>query len=432
MEIALYIWDFLVIGLLLLGITLGSSWITRLPLSYALIYLITGIFLGPYGFNIIDLKPDAEFLERLTEIVVLVSLFSCGIKMNRPLTWSAWHSTIRLIGLLMPLSIAAIAGVAHFALGIGWGAAILLGAILSPTDPVLASEVQLVHTNDPNELRFGLTSEGGLNDALAFPFVYFGLYLLDDENWQAWLGDWLRIDLIWGIFAGILGGILVAKLIGALERRSRRLASIEEEVEDLIALATILLTYSLTEMINGYGFLAVFVAGVTVRRNRSIRADKKASQLHFTGLLERLLEIGTILLVGVLLRWEPIVTFGGQALLIALALILLIRPIATWISTLGDDLRPATRLLFGWFGIRGVGSLYYMAYALSEGLPEDLGAQISWITVFTVALSVVIHGMSATPLMNWYEQRFGHESRMDPETLTNQLDNDLEDNPKTL
>lgn len=426
MEIALYIWDFLVIGLLLLGITLGSSWITRLPLSYALIYLVSGLLLGPYGFNIINLKPDAEFLERLTEIVVLVSLFACGIKMNRPLSWSAWNSTVRLIGLLMPLSIAALAVVAHWFLGMGWGAAILLGAILAPTDPVLASEVQLVHTDDPNELRFGLTSEGGLNDALAFPFVYFALYLLDDENWKNWFIDWLRVDLVWGIFAGIFGGILVAKLIGALEKQSRRRGNIEEEVEDLIALATIALTYAFTEIINGYGFLAVFVAGVTVRRNRSMQPDKKASQLHFTGLLERLLEIGTILLVGVLLRWEPLVTYGGQALLIAFALIFLIRPIATWISTMGDQLRPATRLLFGWFGIRGVGSLYYMSYALSEGLPEDLAAQISWITLFTVALSVVIHGISATPLMHWYERRFGQENRMEPETLEAELDSDLE------
>ena len=138
------------------------------------------------------------------------------------------------------------------------------------------------------------------------------------------------------------------------------------------------------------------------------------------------MEIGTILLVGVLLRWEPLVTYGGQALLIAFALIFLIRPIATWISTMGDQLRPATRLLFGWFGIRGVGSLYYMSYALSEGLPEDLAAQISWITLFTVTLSVVIHGISATPLMHWYERRFGQENRMEPETLEAELDSDLE------
>nr|RNJ70620.1 MAG: sodium:proton antiporter [Leptolyngbya sp. IPPAS B-1204] len=421
-----HIWDFLVIGLLLLGVTLGSSWITRLPLSYALIYLIAGIFLGPYGFGIIDLSPDAEFLERLTEIVVIVSLFACGIKMNRPLNPWAWHSTVRLIGLLMPLTIGAIALLAHFGLGYDWGAAILLGAILAPTDPVLASEVQLTDTDDHNELRFGLTSEGGLNDALAFPFVYFGLYWLKDNQWDNWFKSWVAVDLIWAITAGIAGGIVVARIINALSKRLRRTYGVEEEMEDLIALATILITYALTEAINGYGFLAVFVAGVFVRRSRSLDSEEKTSQLHFTGLMERLLEVGTILLVGAMLRIEPVFTYGGQTLLIAGALIFLIRPIATWISTIGDNLRPTTRLLFGWFGIRGVGSLYYLTYALSDGIPDEIASPLSWITFFTVTLSVIIHGISATPLMNWYEKRFGQENRLEPETLEEEVDREAD------
>ncbi|MBF2050656.1 MAG: cation:proton antiporter [Leptolyngbya sp. IPPAS B-1204] len=426
MSIDSHIWDFLVIGLLLLGVTLGSSWITRLPLSYALIYLIAGIFLGPYGFGIIDLSPDAEFLERLTEIVVIVSLFACGIKMNRPLNPWAWHSTVRLIGLLMPLTIGAIALLAHFGLGYDWGAAILLGAILAPTDPVLASEVQLTDTDDHNELRFGLTSEGGLNDALAFPFVYFGLYWLKDNQWDNWFKSWVAVDLIWAITAGIAGGIVVARIINALSKRLRRTYGVEEEMEDLIALATILITYALTEAINGYGFLAVFVAGVFVRRSRSLDSEEKTSQLHFTGLMERLLEVGTILLVGAMLRIEPVFTYGGQTLLIAGALIFLIRPIATWISTIGDNLRPTTRLLFGWFGIRGVGSLYYLTYALSDGIPDEIASPLSWITFFTVTLSVIIHGISATPLMNWYEKRFGQENRLEPETLEEEVDREAD------
>jgi NhaP-type Na+/H+ or K+/H+ antiporter len=182
----IYILDLLVIGLLLLAVTLGSGWISRLPLSYALIYLIVGIFLGPYGVRLIQLRPDAQFLERLTEFVVIISIYSCGLKMNRPLKPWAWRTTARSIGLLMPISILAIAAICHWFLGWNWGAAILLGAILAPTDPVLASEVQLSHIGDRDELRFGLTSEGGLNDALAFPFVYFGIYLFKDSNWENW------------------------------------------------------------------------------------------------------------------------------------------------------------------------------------------------------------------------------------------------------
>jgi NhaP-type Na+/H+ or K+/H+ antiporter len=417
MPIDSHIWDFLVIGLILLGVTLGSSWISRLPFSYALIYLIAGVFLGPYGVRIIDLHPGAEFLERLTEIVVIVSLFACGIKMNRPLNFWAWHSTVRLIGLLMPITIAAVAGVGHFLIGMDWGAAILLGAILAPTDPVLASEVQLAHTDDRNELRFGLTSEGGLNDALAFPFVYFGLYLLRDANWQNWFPFWVGVDLLWAIFGGILGGVVVAKAVNTLDKLSRRAYGIEAEMEDLVALATILLAYSLTEMINGYGFLAVFVAGVMTRRSRALERERKTSQLHFTELLERMLEVGTILLLGSMLRVEPLQAYGGQALLVAGLLIFLIRPLGTWMSTIGDNLRPTTRWLYGWFGVRGVGSLYYLSYALSDGVTGQIGAQLSWITFFTVTLSMVLHGTSATPLMNWYEKRFGAENRLEPESL---------------
>jgi NhaP-type Na+/H+ or K+/H+ antiporter len=410
-----HILDLLVVGLILLGVTLGSSWITRLPLSYALIYLVAGVLLGPYGLNIIDITPEAAFLEQLTEIVVIVSLFSCGVKMNRPPNSWAWNSTIRLIGLLMPISILSIAAVAHWLLGMNWGAAVLLGAILAPTDPVLASEVQIAHHHDRNELRFGLTSEGGLNDALAFPFVFFGLYWLKDNHWENWFASWTGIDLIWAIAAGIGGGIVVTKAINMLGKRFRKNYGVEEEMEDLIALATILLSYSLTEIIHGYGFLAVFVAGIMVRRSRSLQSEKKVSQLHFTGQLERLLEVGTILLLGSLLRIEPALKYGGQALLVAGLLLFVIRPIGAWISTTGGNLRPYTRLLFGWFGIRGVGSIYYLSYALGEGVSGEIGSQISWITYMVIVLSVILHGISATPLMNWYEKKLDKERIEVPE-----------------
>jgi len=214
----IYILDLLVLGILLLAVSLGSGWIERLPLSYALIYLLVGILLSPYGLNLIQLRPEADFLQRSTELVVLISLFSCGLKMNRPLNPWAWNSTGRLIGLLMPISIFATAGIGHWVLRLEWGVAILLGAILAPTDPVLASEVQLDDPQDKDELRFGLTSEGGLNDALAFPFVYFGLHWLENDQWQTWFVSWVLVDLLWAIAAGLFMGVAIAKLLGWLEQ----------------------------------------------------------------------------------------------------------------------------------------------------------------------------------------------------------------------
>nr|WP_293351386.1 MULTISPECIES: sodium:proton antiporter [unclassified Microcoleus] len=399
-----YILNLLVIGILLLTVTLGSGWISRLPVSYALIYLIVGIGLGPYGVKLVELRPEAQFLERLTEFVVIVSLFSCGLKMNRPLQLWAWNSTARLLGFLMPISIFAVAAIAHWFVKLDWGPAILLGAILAPTDPVLASEVQLADIDDRDELRFGLTSEGGLNDALAFPFVYFGIYALKDGNLPNWFSQWVAVDLLWATAAGIVMGILVAKAVTWIDRRLQRYRPADELMEDFIALSTILLTYSLTEVVNGYGFLAVFVAGIVVQRSYR-DPEKPLSQLHFTERIEKLMEVGTILILGSMLRLEALVAHGSYALLIAGLLIFLIRPVGAWISTIGSRLHPASRWLCGWFGIRGVGSIYYLTYAFGHGLKGEIGEKIAWITFTTIVISVIVHGISATPLMNWYERR---------------------------
>jgi NhaP-type Na+/H+ or K+/H+ antiporter len=175
-------------------------------------------------------------------------------------------------------------------------------------------------------------------------------------------------------------------------------------MEDFVGLSIILLTYSLTELVNGYGFLAVFVAGITTQRCCH-NTEKKNSQLEFTETLEKLSEIGTILLLGSLLRIEPIVKYGGQGLTIAFLLLFVIRPIGAWISTIGQNTNPIRPWLLGWFGIRGVGSLYYLFYSLGAGLKSEVGEQISWITLITVVISIVLHGITSTPLMNWYNRR---------------------------
>jgi NhaP-type Na+/H+ or K+/H+ antiporter len=413
-----YILELLVIGLLLLFVTLGSGLISRLPLSYALIYLIVGIILSPYGFNLIQLRPDAEFLERLTEFVVIVSLFSCGLKMNRPLQFWAWNSTIRLIGFLMPITIFAVAAVGYFCLNLNWGAAILLGAILAPTDPVLASEAQLTDPEDRDGLRFGLTSEGGLNDALAFPFVYFGLRWLKDDNWQNWFKEWVAVDVVWAIAAGLVMGVVVAKAIVWLDRRLQQAVAVDAIMEDFVALSIILVTYSLTELVNGYGFLAVFVAGIVSQRSYR-DPEKRFSQLEFTETIEKLMEVGIVLLLGSLLRVEQILQFLPQSLLVAGLLFFVIRPLGVWISTMGERNTPIRRFLFGWFGIRGVGSLYYLFYALGEGLKDNLGEQLAWITFTTIVLSVVLHGTSSTPIMNWYKRHSENRKQKFAQLLKN-------------
>jgi NhaP-type Na+/H+ or K+/H+ antiporter len=404
-----YILILLVISLLLLGVTWGSGWISRLPLSYALIYLGVGIILSPYGLNIINLRPNTEFLERLTELVVIVSLFGCGLKMNRQLNLTSWNITVRLIAGLMPFSIFAVAILTHFLLKLSWGEAILFGAILAPTDPVLASEVQLNHPHDPDELRFGLTSEGGLNDALAFPFVYFGIHWLKDENWQNWFKQWVVIDLIWAIFAGIVMGIIITQSIVWIDKKLLKVRPTNDIMEDFIAISIVLATYSLTELVNGYGFLAVFVAGIVARKSYKEEA-KPFSQLEFIEQIEKLLEVATILLLGSLLRIEPIIKYIPAAILIAGLLTFVVRPLGAWLFTMGTRYHNLKRLLLGWFGIRGVGSIYYLTYALGEGLQGPVGELMAWSVYIIVTVSIIIHGISSTPLMNWYEKHINQQS----------------------
>ena len=412
----IYILNLLVVGLLLLFVTLGSGVIARSPFSYAIIYLLVGIAIGPYGFGLVELRRDGifntELLKRLTEFVVIVSVFGCGLKISRPFKLAAWDTTLRLIGILMPISIFAIAAIGKFLLGMDWAGAILLGAILAPTDPVLASALQLKDTSDNDELRFGLTSEGGLNDALAFPFVYFGLYALKDDNWNNWIKDWVGVDLIWAIGSAIIMGFLVAKAIVWLDTKIKERHPVDDLMEDFIALSTVFLTYALTEIVNGYGFLAVFIAGLVMQKSYHHDPEKPLAQLEFIEQVEKLLEIGTILLLGTILLYQPIVNFAPQSILVILLLFFLVRPLGVFLSTIGkktiyphrQKFYPQKRWIFGWFGIRGVGSLYYLAYAFDNGLKGELAEQIAWITYTTVVVSVLVHGISATPSKNWYSK----------------------------
>ena len=214
------------------------------------------------------------------------------------------------------------------------------------------------------------------------------------------------VDLVWAIAMGIVGGFVVARIVRWIDRRLQKFHAVDGLMEDFIALSTILIAYAFTEIINGYGFLAVFVAGMAMRR----RADpeKTMSQLHFVERLEKLSEIGIILVVGSMLRKEPMLAYAGEGLLVAGFLLFLIRPIGAWISTIGLPVDAATRWLYGWFGVRGVGSVYYLSYALSSGLKETAGERVAWISLWTIVISVVLHGVTTTPIMKWYERNIEH------------------------
>ncbi len=430
----------IIFGTLLIAKTLMGSFISRLPLSAAMVYLGVGVAIGPLGLGLIrlDALKDVVLLERLTEIAVLISLFTSGLKLELPLKDRRWRIPLQLASVSMVVTVGAITAVGVYLLGLSLGASVLLGAILAPTDPVLASDVQVANPGDRDRLRFGLTGEGGLNDGTAFPFIMLGLGLLglhelgDSSGFTGISGfagwRWWVVDVAWAVFGGLGLGYALGALVGRaiIYLRTRHLEALGSD--EFIALGLIALTYGLALLSLAYGFLAVFAAGLALRRIDATPAptevsDSEKSALsegdreatgtdapahlmqevqRFNTQLESFAEVGIVLAVGVLLAT---VQFRAEVLWFIPLLFLVIRPAAVAIGLVGTPVRGSQRRLMAWFGIRGIGSLYYLFYAISHEIEPALAQRLLSITLAVVMASVIAHGLSVTPLMRRYEDK---------------------------
>lgn len=421
-----------IIGALLIGMALIVSLLKRLPLTSALLYLLVGVGLGPVGVDLIRIDPvqSAVLLERVAEIAVLISLFTTGLKLRAPFT-KRWLLPLRLATVSMIVTIALVMLAGIYGLGLPIGAAILLGAILAPTDPVLASDVQVAHTGDRDRLRFGLTGEAGLNDGSAFPFVMLGLGLLGLHELGANGWRWVIVDIMWAVAGGLaigwLLGMLVARLVLYLRREHREAVGLD----DFLALGLIALSYGGALLLHTYGFLAVFAAGLALRRterkasgerpdeeiveaaqtgeNKEVATDKQKAPaymaqavLGFNEQLERIAELTVVLLLGGMLTTRYL---SSDALWLAPLLFLVIRPLSVALGLAGSGSDRWQRGLMSWFGIRGAGSIYYLMYAIHHGLAPDLAGRLTALTFTLVAASIIVHGITVTPLMNRYQQQ---------------------------
>ena len=424
----------IIVGTLLIAKTLGGSFISRLPLSAAMLYLGVGVAIGPLGLGLIrlDALKNVALLERLTEVAVLISLFTAGMKLELPLRDARWRIPVQLATLSMLVTVACVTAVGVFALGLSLGASVLLGALLAPTDPVLASDVQVANPGDRDRLRFGLTGEGGLNDGTAFPFVMLGLGLLGLHELGEGGWRWWAIDVLWAVAGGLALGYLLGTLVGRaiIYMRMRHLEALGSD--EFIALGLIALTYGLSLVSETYGFLAVFAAGLALRRidqsapttpaspppamspadREATGADAPAHMMRevqrFNAQLESFAEVGIVLAVGVLLAS---VRFRVEVLWFIPLLFLVIRPASVAVGLLGTGVKGSQRRLMAWFGIRGIGSLYYLLYAISHEIEPALAQRLLSITVAVVVASVFAHGISVTPLMKRYEKRKASNKR---------------------
>lgn len=433
---------FVVIGALLIVMTISGSFIARLPLSAAMLYLLVGVGIGPAGLRLIDLDlvDDSVLLERATEIAVIISLFVAGMKLDIPLRDRRWRIPLQLAFLSMVITVGAITAIGVYGLGLSLGASVLLGAVLAPTDPVLASDVQMANAGDRDRLRFGLTGEGALNDGTAFPFVMLGLGLLSLHELGDWGWRWWAVDVFWAILGGLGIGYLLGAMVGrvVLYLRTRHREALGSD--EFIALGLIALAYGVALLCHTYGFLAVFAAGLALgridRRDRvpSTRPFAPAVQApgpvgadphdqtgepsretdeptpagmmravqRFNAQLERVAEVAVVLAVGALLTE---VDLSADLLWFIPLLFLVVRPVAVYLGLWGTRMERPQRRLIAWFGIRGIGSMYYLMYAISHDLDETTANRLASITIAVVVASVVVHGISVTPLMNRYERK---------------------------
>lgn len=372
--------------------------------SASVIYLGLGLLAAAIvnlaGFSWVDPIEEATVIQHLAEIAVVVALFSAGMKVERSLHSAEWTTVWRLLGIAMPLTIAAVALWGATAMGLSAGAAILLGAMLAPTDPVLAGDLGIgpPGEEDDSEPRFAVTAEAGLNDGLAFPFVFLGLFAVDHAG-TGWLGRWAAADVLYAVIGGLAIGGLGGYLLAAMTVRLRDREFLSHYLDGWVALAVVLLLYGVTEIAGAYGFLAAFAGGLGFRR---YERDHEVNRRVHDGaeLLEKFGELALILLLGSMVTFEGLGEPGVSGWLLVPLLLLVIRPASVMLSLLRSRVRgQRERVFVAWFGVRGVGSLYYAAVAAGSGVLSDGDARrLFWTVAACVLVSIVVHGVTSWPV----------------------------------
>ncbi len=427
---------FLLVGGLLLARGLTSSLLTRLPVTPAIIYLLVGLLVGPTVLNVFHFNPlkQSALLEVLTEVAVLISLFSAGVKMPVPVSFARWRTPLLLASVSMAVSVGMVAAFAYYLLGLPLGAGVLLGAILAPTDPVLATDVQIRHPGDRDQLRFTLTCEAGMNDGSAFPFVVLGMGLLGLHELGEFGLRWALVDVLWATVAGIAIGVIAGTALARVGWKLRGEPPAHKLMDDFLGLGLIGVVYGLSVLSGAWGFLAVFFAAVALRQTevklagagrvtadppQTVRIEPGISNaspenappptvsersLQFKEHLERVSELILILLLGGTLFFD---SWSWRAVGLAAFLFMVARPVSVLAGLLGTRTSWPIRGMVGWFGVRGIGSLYYLMYAIQHGLPEKLALELIHLMLIEVALSILVHGTSVKPLMS----RFWHHRK---------------------
>jgi len=409
-----YILVITLIGIASLGMAWFPSISKRTHISYSIIYVLFGIVL----YSVIGKLPDVNPLEHeyftihLTELVVIISLMGTGLKIDQPFSFRTWATPFRLVSITMILCIAIVALLAIWLLQFDVASAVLLGAVLAPTDPVLASDVQV----DPpmegrrENVRFSLTAEAGMNDGMAFPFTWLAIILATTGiNTSSDLLTWFSRDVLYKLVAGVVCGILLGRLLAYLVFYLPEKKNFVVIKDGFVAVATTLMVYGVTEMVYGYGFIAVFVTAITMR---NYELDHKYhKKLHdFTDQIERILLSIVLIIFGGILVQGILKPLNWNMIVLGIIFIVLVRPFTAFIGMIGTKLKFKEKFVISFFGIRGIGSFFYLSFALYEAkfaVEKELWAVVSFIVV----LSLLIHGITATTTFQKLERDAEREAR---------------------
>ena len=425
----------LLIGGLMVSMVLAGTILGRLPLSSAMIYMALGWLLGPDLMNV--LRPDpvlhSAVLERCAEVALLISLFAVGMQLGIPLRDRRWRMPSLLALISMALTVFAIAAVGVLLLDLPLGGAILLGGVLAPTDPVLASDLRSEAGTEPDRLAFSLTGEGGLNDGTAFPFVMLGLGLLGLQDLGPGLAKWWGIHLLWAMFGGLGIGAVLGAAVGRLVVHLRTRYGQAVGLDVFLGLGLIGMAYGVAHISLASGFLAVFAAGLALQRIRERSPHDPASPSAgtvaggdssefarhaghmqdavqaFNEQLEKVAELALVLLVGAMLAYAP--PLPAVWWFVPL-LLLVLRPLSVVAVAWIEHLRLPQQLMIGWFGIRGIGSVYYLLFALHHAIAPGIVEVLVPLTLWTVAGSIVVHGVTARALMRLYQHGDRSQDRL--------------------
>lgn len=411
-----------IIGLAILGAVVLPRLLMHQPLSLPIIFVGAGYFLFvlPHGISPLNMIENSIIVERLTELVVIIALMGAGLKIDRPFSWSGWGSTWRLLAITMPLTIAITALLGWSVLGLTIATAVLLGAVVAPTDPVLASDIDAgppltemeeePDTQQEHSIRFTLTSEAGLNDGLAFPFTNLAIALAGVVSITSftWAADWILIDVVYRIVVGVVIGLVLGYAGALIIFRLPASSRVAEALAGAEALSGTLIIYGVTEIVHGYGFIAVFV-GALVLRWFEWEHDYYRTLNDYVVMVERLLMAAVLVVFGGAIAGGLLSPLTPIDIVAGLVIVLVIRPITGFIGLLGTDLSWPSRIVVATFGIRGIGSFYYLSHALNQSSFQELelliAAERLWALLgFVVLTSIVLHGITASPIMHAFER----------------------------